>query len=350
MTTSLIVVGLGAVAAAVGTGALAARCALTPRIFLIAWTLAVFGLAVALAAQALGYLSGYSDPIFRGMEIGAQAVAPLGLCLGLVEMIGRSVPGRFAMRLAVSAIGVIVLVILGNDPLSTTTPLTSSWPDPAVFYQLIPAGLIDFLAVFTVATAVVSGLVVLVRSSRGPVFEAMVRPALTAAAAAVVIAVPGLMMLAHVRLSSAIFALTTVLAAALTWLAATIAGRRGLADDRLAGDRAGRRQFGGQGWHESDAEPEDAGDRLDPVDDYLSSGYRDEAAYQGSLGSGTGRRAGDPDADIGYPALAALAAERSDHDQYGSGEYDSGQYDSSRFDPGQYESGQLEPDPRAGVL
>ncbi|HEX9553382.1 MAG TPA: antibiotic biosynthesis monooxygenase [Streptosporangiaceae bacterium] len=333
MTTSLIVVGLGAVAAAVGTGALAGRCVRTPRIFLIAWTLAVFGLAVALAAQALGYLSGYSDPIFRGMEIGAQAVAPLGLCLGLVEMIGRSVPGRFAMRLAVSAIGVIVLVILGNDPLSTTTPLTSSWPDPAVFYQLIPAGLIDFLAVFTVATAVVSGLVVLVRSSRGPAFEAMVRPALTAAAAAVVIAVPGLMMLAHVRLSSAIFALTTVLAAALTWLAATTASRRGLADDRLADDRlavdrAGHRQFGGQGWHESDAEPEDAGDRLDPVDDYLSSGYRDEAAYQGRRGSGAGRR--DPDADIGYPALAALAAERSDH--------------------GQYESGELEPDPRAGVL
>src|SRR6266436_5394813 len=318
MTTSLIVVGLGAVAAAVGTGALAGRCVRTPRIFLIAWTLAVFGLAVALAAQALGYLSGYSDPIFRGMEIGAQAVAPLGLCLGLVEMIGRSVPGRFAMRLAVSAIGVIVLVILGNDPLSTTTPLTNSWPDPAVFYQLIPAGLIDFLAVFTVATAVVSGLVVLV------------------------------------RLSSAIFALTTVLAAALTWLAATTASRRGLADDRLAerlaGDRAGRRQFGGQGWHESDDEPEDAGHRLDPVDDYLSSGYRDEAAHQGRGGSGAGRRFGDPDADIGYPALAALAAERSDHDQYGSGEYDSGQYDSSRFDLGQYESGQLEPDPRAGVL
>ena len=355
MTTSLIVVGLGAVAAAVATGALAARCARTPRIFLIAWTLAVFGLAVALAAQALGYLSGYSDPIFRGMEIGAQAIAPLGLCLGLVEMIGRSVPGRFAMRLAVSAIGVIVLVILGNDPLNTTTPLTNSWPDPAVFYQLIPAGLIDFLAVFTVATAVVSGLVVLVRSSRGPAFEAMVRPALTAAAGAVVIAVPGLMMLAHVRLSSAIFALTTVLAAALTWLAATTASRRGLADDRLAderlaGDRAGRRQFGGQGWHESDAELQDARDRLDPVDDYLSSGYRDEAAYQGRRGSGAGRRFGDPDADIGYPALAALSAERSDHDQYGSGEYDSGQYDSSRFDPGQYESGQLEPDPRAGVL
>ena len=319
MTASLIVVALGAVAAAVGTGALAARCVGTPRLFLSVWTLAVFGLAVALAAQALGYLSGYSDPIFRGMEIGAQAVAPLGLCLGLVELISRSVPGRFAMRLAVSAIGVIVLVILGTDPLSTTTPLTSSWPDPAVFYQLIPAGLIDFVAVFTAATAVVSGFVVLVRSGRGPAFDPVVRPALTAAAAAIVVAVPGLMMLAQVGLSSAIFTLTTVLAAALTWLAATIASRRGLADNRPAGDLAGRRQFGGPGWYEADDEPDDQRERLDPAEDYLSSGYRDEAAYDGHRGSGADQRFSDPDADIGYPALAALAAERSNTGPYDSG-------------------------------
>ena len=44
------------------------------------------------------------------LEIGAQAIAPLALCLGLVELVGQGVPARFAMRLAVSAIGVIVLV------------------------------------------------------------------------------------------------------------------------------------------------------------------------------------------------------------------------------------------------
>ena len=57
MTASLIVVAFGAVIAAVGTGVLAARCARTPRIFLVAWTIAVFALAVSLAAQVLGYLS-----------------------------------------------------------------------------------------------------------------------------------------------------------------------------------------------------------------------------------------------------------------------------------------------------
>jgi quinol monooxygenase YgiN len=300
--------------------------------FLIVWTLSVFGLAVALAAQSLGYLSGYSDLVFRSMELGAQAVAPLGLSLGLVELIGRSVPGRFAMRLAVSAIGVIVLVILGTDPLSQATPLSSSWPDPAVFYQLIPVALIDFLALFTVVTAVVSGLVVLVRSGRGPDFAAVVGPALTGAAAAILIAVPGLMMLAHVRLSSTIFALTTVLAAVLTWGAATSASRRGLADDRPARDRERSRQFGGPAWYEPDDEPHAAFDHLDPVDDYRGSGYRDEpavpGAHQGLAGSRAGERFGDPDSDISYPALAALAAERSHPDQYDSGEYDSEQYDS----------------------
>ncbi len=57
------------------------------------------------------------------------------------------------MRLAVSAIGVIVLVILGTDPLSASSTLSTSWPDPSGFYQLIPLGLIDFVAAFTVATA-----------------------------------------------------------------------------------------------------------------------------------------------------------------------------------------------------
>jgi quinol monooxygenase YgiN len=328
MTASLIVVALGAVAAAVGTGALTARCVRTPRIFLIAWTLAVFGLAVALAAQSLGYLSGYSDLIFRAMELGAQAVAPLGLSLGLVELIGRSVPGRFAMRLTVSAIGVIVLVILGTDPLSSATPLSSSWPDPAAFYQLIPVGLIDLLAMFTVGTAVIGGLVVLVRSGRGPEFEAVVGPALSAAAAAIVIAVPGLMMLAHVRLSSAVFALTTVLAAALTWRAATTASRRGLADDHLAGVRDRRRQPGGRGWYEPDDEPDVPRDHLDPADDHMGLGYPDEPAHYGLRGSGAGQRFGESDSDISYPALAALAAERSDRDHYDSGEFDRG-YDDS---------------------
>jgi quinol monooxygenase YgiN len=340
MTTSLIVVALGAVIAAVGTGVLTARCARTPRIFLIGWTVAVFGLAVSLAAQGLGDLAGYSDPMFRAMELGAQVIAPLALSLGLVELIARGLPGRFVMRLAVSAIGVIVLVIFGTDPLSATRKLSTSWPDPSVFYNLIPLDLIDFLAVFTVVTAVISALVVLVRSGRGPAYAEVTGPALTACAAGIIISAPGLMMFAHVKFGSTVFALVALLTAVLTWLAASSASRRGLADERASADRNRGRQPAGPGWY-------DTGDRHDSrydvdSDDYLSSAYRDHTAHRAGA-TGTGQRYGDADADIAYPALAALAAERSDRRDRDSGRYVSSQLGSGQHDPAELGSAQFEP-------
>jgi quinol monooxygenase YgiN len=323
MTASLIVVALGAVVAAVGTGVLAARSARTPRIFLIAWTIALFALAVALAAQALGYLAGYSDLMFRAMELGIQAIAPLALCLGLVELIAWGMAARFAMRLAVSAIGVIVLVILGTDPLSATSTLSTSWPDPEKFYQLIPLGLIYFLAGFTFATALISAVVVMARSGRGRAYEEVVRPALLACGAAIAASLPGLMMFAHVTFRGSVFSLAAVAAAVLTWVAAVTASRRGLADDRAAADRD-RRRPAGPGWYDSDERQDDRYDNL--VDDYLTSAYRDDAAQRGRA------------EDLAYPALAALAAERSDPARRRDPDtYDSAQFDSAQFDAGQYD-------------
>src|ERR1017187_8649858 len=328
MTASLIVVAAGAVAAAVGTGVLTGRCSRTPRIFLVAWTVAIFGLAVALAAQALGYLAGFSGPIFRAMEIGAQAIAPLAFGLGRVALIGRSVPARFAMRLAVSAIGVIVLVILGTDPLSPNVTLTTAWPDPAVVYQLVPVGLIEFLAVFTIVTALASGLAAPSRSGRGRAFEDVVRPALLVAAAAVAVALPGVAMLAGASLGSAGSALAYVLAAVLIWLGAMNAVRRGLADDGRSG-RDDRHR-----------------DRDDLDRAYAGSGYRDDPGYDSIAAAGSGRRLGDPDADLSYPACAALAVKSPEPSDEGrrSGRYgepaqehpgwpaEAGQFDSGQFD------------------
>ena len=227
MTASLIVVALGTVVAAVGTGVLAGRCARTPKMFLIAATIAVFALAVALAAQTLGYLAGYSDPMFRAMELGTQAIAPLALCLGLVELIAWGLPGKFAMRLVTAAIGVIVVVIMGTDPLSTNVTLSKSWPNPAVFYQLIPLGLIYVVAGFTLVTAVISGLVVLARSNRGGGYAEVTRPALMACGAGVLLALPGLLMFVHTHVGGIVFALLAVLATVLTWFAAVAAERSG---------------------------------------------------------------------------------------------------------------------------
>src|SRR5215469_16594930 len=135
---ALIVVGLGAVAAAVGTGVLAARSTRHSRVYFVAWTIALFGLAVGLGATTLGYLAGYGALIFRAMELGAQLIAPLSLCLALVEIAGRRLGARFVMRLVVSGIAVIAVVVLGTDPINPGAMFSTTWPDPSAYYQIAP--------------------------------------------------------------------------------------------------------------------------------------------------------------------------------------------------------------------
>ncbi len=290
---SLIVVSLGAVAAALGTGLLAARCARAPRSFQIAWTVALFGLTVALGAQALGYIGGYTGTIFRAMELGGQALAPLALCLGLTELLGRSVPARFAMRLGVCA-----------------PTFSSSWADPSVFYDPPPKVLIFFLACFTIVTALGALITMQRRSSRhrGPL--PVKQPALRVVGGAVAVALPGLTLLVHMPVpGSYLFAVTCVLAAALIWLAARAAERGGLLD----AEPGGRDRRGGRYDDDDFGEPKRSpyrGDRYDLDADYPEAGYGDAGRSGGEL-AGAGRRARDPDADLRYPGLAELAAEPS---------------------------------------
>src|SRR5260370_31802659 len=103
---SVLMAALGAVAAAVGTGILVARCVRAPSVFAVAAAFAMFALGVGLGAQTLGALMGYGQLTFRAMELGAQVLAPLALCIAVSELAGRSVPPRFAARLAVSAVAV----------------------------------------------------------------------------------------------------------------------------------------------------------------------------------------------------------------------------------------------------
>jgi quinol monooxygenase YgiN len=345
MTGSLIVVALGAVVAAAGTGVLTARCARAPRLFLIAWTAAIFALTVAMAAQALGYLSGFTDPIFRAMEIGAQAVAPLALCLGLVELNGRSIVSRFTMRLAVAAIGVIVLVILGTDPLSPNITLGKSWPDPAAVYQLVPVALIKFLAVFTLLTALGCLLAAGLRARRGGRSAAQLRPVLGGAGAAVAVALSGVAMLAGDSLGSIGSALAQLATAALIWSAVLLAGRAGLIDEHLpawSGTSQDRRSPVGDDWPESldrvvasysnHDEPEDPDSRAHP-DDYRAGAYGSDG-YQdgGSSGDGYHDARYDPrDTGIGNPALAALAAEPDGPRGEPRGGYDGRGFDSDIY-------------------
>jgi quinol monooxygenase YgiN len=317
MSLSLIVVSLGAVVAAVGTGVLVARCVRSPRAPYPAWAAALFGLAVALGSQMIGDLAGYDSVMFRAMELGAQMVAPLALCLGLADMVGRSVPVRFAMRLAVSAIAVIALVVLGTDPLSQNVAFSTTWPAPALYYQLAPKAVLQFLALFTFVTAAVAAIVMTDRSRHKAASAA--QPVACACAAAALLAVPGLAMLAlstaHVSLpllGRSVFALACTGAAGLTWLAGTAAARLDKAGARA---RAGAARHDGDWLDErgrEDDEPYQAGefDRFDavrPGDDRRGAVHRDEAVHD--WGDPAEEPLGGSGGQLRYPGLAALAAE-----------------------------------------
>ena len=132
MSIHLLVAFVGCVAAVAGTVMLALRLCRTPRIVLAAWALAALGLAVALGAQALGAHGTFGPGTFRAMGLGAQVLAPLALCLGLAEVVGRTLAARFAARLTLPAVALIAFVVLGTDPLSGVT-FTSAWPPPSVY-------------------------------------------------------------------------------------------------------------------------------------------------------------------------------------------------------------------------
>ena len=141
---SLVVAALGCLGAAVATSLLVVRCLRGPSGALVAWTVAMFGLAVSLAAQTVGHAIGFGPVAFRAMEIGASIIASLALAVGLTEVAGRSVAARFAARLVLPAIGLVCLVIFSSDPLSINA-FSKAWPNPAVYYQIIPNELLKYL-------------------------------------------------------------------------------------------------------------------------------------------------------------------------------------------------------------
>jgi len=227
---ALLVVALGAVVAAVGTGVLVARSTSKPRIYSVAWSLALFGLAIGLAAATLGFLAGYGSLLFRAMEFGTQLIAPLSLVIALIETTGKSLAARFAMRLAIVGISVIALVILGTDPINPDVAFSSKWPDPAIFYQLAPLTILGLIALLTAITAVSTLGVLMRRSRRDGLPRAETRPVQFTALAALVVVLPGLIWLASkgAGISSPVpaqdvFALCCTVAAGLVWYAARMA-------------------------------------------------------------------------------------------------------------------------------
>ena len=279
---SLLVSGVGAVVAAVGSGVLLARCFRAPRGDLIAWSVALLGLLVSLGSQALGHLSGFDAAMFRAMELGGQVVAPLAVVLGLSEVAAKSMAARFCARLYLAALALVAIVVLALDQLSDT-PFTKAWPNPSVYYQTIPNYVLMFAIGPVTALVALIALGTVIKRSGQPGWNAVLPAALLAGIAGLLLAYPALQQLVayemgiHLPISSEFSAICLV-AAALTWMAGTRTSLIRL-DALRNRDVPDQRDF----------------DRFD-FDRFDREGRRDQGPYDGLYRDGPGRDHQDYDA------------------------------------------------------
>jgi quinol monooxygenase YgiN len=235
MSLPVLIGFAGVLVAAVATGMLGGRCVRQPRIDFIAWTAATFGLTVALAAQSVGFASGFGSFTFRAVQLFALLLAPLWLAWGLVELVARSGRGRFAFRLAAGALTAVGAVILATDPL-TAQPFGKSWPVAGLHYQPPSHYALDLVQLLAVITALASIGLVAVRARNDPQWLA----ALTG------VAPVGVAVLVTVALRFSLparsaYPLLAMLAAGLVWFGVTrlqdLPGRAGPADRAGLADR-----------------------------------------------------------------------------------------------------------------
>src|SRR4029077_19109348 len=167
MSLPVLVGFAGVLVAAVATGLLAGRCVRQPRVGFIVWTAAPLGLTIALAAQSMGFASGFGPATFRAVQLLALLLAPLWLAWGLVELAVGSRAARFGMRLVTVALSVVASVILATDPL-TAQPFSKAWPLTGTHFQPVARDALDVVQVVAVAVAVVIAGRAAVRAGRNP--------------------------------------------------------------------------------------------------------------------------------------------------------------------------------------
>ncbi len=222
MSVSLLAALAGLVLALASLVMLVIRCSRAPRLVLLAWTGAVFGVALSLAAQTAGFAAGFSSLTFRLSQIGLLAVGGLALVLGLGEAAGRSGPARFAVRLTVSGLGVISVVILATDPLSEE-PFGKTFPAAAVHYQPISNALLSYgLGPFVTVAALVAVACTAVRARKDPAWRATLPAVAGGSVAALAAAAPALSKLLSDRLGlnlglTAAFPFLCIAVVGLTW-------------------------------------------------------------------------------------------------------------------------------------
>ena len=197
--------------AAVSTGMLAGRCVRQPRADVILWAVATLGLTVALAAQSMGFASGFGPATFRAVQLCALLLAPLSLAWGTVELVAQSGAVRFGTRLVSGALAAVAAVILATDPL-TAEPFGKSWPSADAHSQPFSHYALDLVQAVAVLAMLLSAALVLVYAREDPRWW----PALTA------VAPVGLAVFATVALRYSLpdrsaYPLLSLMAAALAW-------------------------------------------------------------------------------------------------------------------------------------
>ena len=191
------------------------------------WTAATLGLTIALAAQSMGFASGFGPVTFRAVQLFALLLAPLWLAWGLVELVAANEAARFGMRLVSSALTVVASVILATDPL-TAQPFSKSWPLTGPHFQPISHYALDVVQAVAVVAVLVSAGLAAARARSDPRW----RSAMTA----VIPVGLAVFMTAALRLSlpaRAAYPLLSMVAAALVWF-----GVSRVCGAALAGGRA----------------------------------------------------------------------------------------------------------------
>ena len=266
MSLPVLIGFAGVLVAAVATGMLAGRCVRQPRIGFVLFTAATLGLTIALAAQSLGFASGFGPATFRAIQLFALLLAPLWLAGGLVELAVANDAARFGMRLISGALTVVASVILATDPLSAQ-PFSKAWPLTGPHFQPISHYALDAVQAVALLAVLASGAMTAARARSG-----------APAAAAVVSVGLAVLMTAGQRFSlpaGAAYPLLSMVAAALVWFGVSRVGEPAGRDARREGRREGVRDGSGrnrpdEGWPDGRA----AGDYV-PEGRYATYGHRD---------------------------------------------------------------------------
>ncbi len=210
----------GVLVAAVATGLLAGRAVRQPRIAsmrigAMVWAAAALALTVSLAAQSIGFASGFGPVTFRAVQLSGLLLAPLWLAWGLAELTWPGEAARFGARLACGALTVVGSVILATDLLAPA-PFGQDWPLAGAHYQAASRYALD--AVQGVAVILALASLALTAAQAGN--DQQRRRAVPGAAAAA-LAVAAIVAMRFPLPGRSVYPLLSLAAAALAWFGAS---------------------------------------------------------------------------------------------------------------------------------